>query len=134
MRNPIVGKQANEQRGFMFSVEKNNQLAIEVFAGPDQKSSVQSNETLKSGRWYHVAMTYASKGNGRSELQLFLDGSPVGVERKAVGPLQRNQAPLTVGRYHWSGSYQVSMAGLIDDVRVYDRVLSAAEIRRLAGN
>ena len=132
VRNPIVGKQANEQRGFMFSVEKNNQLAIEVFAGPDQKSSVHSTDTLKSGRWYHVATTYASKGNGRSEIGLYLDGQSVGSETKAVGPLQKNQAPLTVGRYHWNKSYQVSMAGTIDEVRVYDRALTASEVRRLA--
>jgi hypothetical protein len=45
-----------------------------------------------------------------------------------------NNIALELGRYYWSSAYQVYMDGLIDEVQIYDRVLSEAEIGVLVTN
>jgi hypothetical protein len=74
--------------------------------------------------WHHVAYYY--EGNGRHGL--YLDGTTLAAISAA--PL-RSGATATVTL----GTFEVGWemyAGVLDDVRVYDRVLNADEIRTLA--
>lgn len=60
-------------------------------------------------------------------LRLFVNGT----ERSAValsGPVERSSDPLRIGGN--STFTKEYFAGLIDEVRVYNRALSAAEIQR----
>jgi ferric-dicitrate binding protein FerR (iron transport regulator) len=70
---------------------------------------------IQPRQWAHFAATYDG-----AELRLFVNGQSVGSKkggRRAAGP------GLAVGRMGAGGE------GLIDDVRVYDRALSAPEIQ-----
>jgi hypothetical protein len=71
-------------------------------------------------RWSHVAATY----DGRA-LRLYVDGREV--SRRAVsGALQTPSTPLWIGGNRPYGEH---FEGLIDEVRVYDRALTEAQIR-----
>ena len=79
------------------------------------------------GRWVHVVAIFA---NGRADgSTLFLDGVPVTMECEFGTCDQERtiQGPIVLGMeesgYSWHGR--------IDDVRVFDRALSAAEVARL---
>ena len=72
--------------------------------------------------WHHVAVT----SDGAS-LRAFVDGAPVGPPRPAIlaaftGPLQFGAWPL--------GAQVDFLGGALDDVRLYGRALSQAEIAR----
>jgi hypothetical protein len=78
-------------------------------------------DAIEVGRWTDIAMTY----DGSTE-RLYVDGREVSRE-PAAGRIQAARTPLWIGS---NVPYREHFAGLIDDVRTYDRVLSPAEIRR----
>jgi hypothetical protein len=78
--------------------------------------------TPETGRWMHVAAVF----DGRRML-LYQDGKLAG--SREVGPVDYRPwgRPLFVGHYHWlQEPYQVR--GLIDEFKLWQRALSAAEI------
>jgi hypothetical protein len=78
------------------------------------------------GRWVHVGATY----DGR-EMRIYVDGSPVAMQ-PATGMIAEAFAPLLVGTGSQTGPATEFFAGLIDDVIIYERALSAAEVRLLS--
>ena len=76
---------------------------------------------LKDGQWHLVAVTYDG-----SSIRLYADGKEIG-KAAVKGPLDRaGSSPAYIGS---SGGSSEFFAGGIDDVRIYDRALSAAEIK-----
>ncbi len=130
-RNPIAGKQGHNKRGFMFSVEPNNKLTIELFSTPDKKTQVQAGPSLELNEWTHVAATYDFDGDGRSRTVLYVNGRQVAVEPACVGPVLASDVQFYAGRYDWGSSYAVSLHGKLDDLRVYSSVLTALEVAAL---
>ncbi|MEK6246796.1 MAG: DUF1553 domain-containing protein, partial [Planctomycetales bacterium] len=80
--------------------------------------------------WSHVFVTYSgnSRGNG---ISIYLNGVPQKtiVAKDSLKGSIRTEAPLKVGV---RGDRQ-ALLGMIGDVRIYDRVLDATEVARLAG-
>ncbi len=132
-RNPVAGKQGDEQRGFMFMTESDDRLTLELFKNASEKTTVSSAARLEAGRWYHVAATYEYHGNKESRIRLYIDGLPDGSADNAVGPVNGNSTAFQVGRYYWSRAYSVYFDGLIDEVRVYNRALTPGEIKAISG-
>ena len=70
--------------------------------------------------WTHLAATYDG-----ATLRLYVNGAQVG--SKAVsGAIATSTGPLRIGGDSIWGEY---FSGLLDDVRVYKRALSASEIQ-----
>ena len=83
---------------------------------------------LEGNTWYHAAVTY----NG-SEVRFYLNGEPDGVKAYDKNMADFiNDAPLRIGNdYYWrdtKGKYW-GFTGIIDEVKVWNRVLSAEEIK-----
>jgi hypothetical protein len=74
-------------------------------------------EGLPEKVWSHLALT--SDGE---ELILYVNGEPIDTAESVVA--QESSGPLRIGCAEGWGHYE----GLIDEVRVYDRVLEAGEI------
>jgi hypothetical protein len=72
------------------------------------------------GHWTHVAGTYDG-----SLLRLYLNGELVS-EREASGALRTGDSPLTIGG---NEDPQTLFPGRLDEIRIYDRALSASEIQ-----
>jgi hypothetical protein len=72
------------------------------------------------GRWTHLAVSYDG-----GAVRLYINGVQVS-HRRASGPIRRTTDPLWIGGNRPYGEY---FDGVIDDVLVYDRALSAAEVR-----
>jgi hypothetical protein len=78
-------------------------------------------------RWHHVAATY----NGWVA-RLYVDGEEI-CKDWTWGSIKMPETPFTIGSYlDDDGKIVDEMSGLIDDVRIYNRALSASEIRELA--
>ena len=131
-RYPIAGKQGREQRGFMFMVEVDGRLAVEVWKDARTATKLRGGKALVPGRWTHVAVTYAFAGS-KADAVLYVDGRQVARAANAVGPIAANAWPFEIGRYYWSRRYSVYYRGRIDDVRLYARALPAGEVAALAG-
>ena len=79
-------------------------------------------------QWYHVAQT--SDGNS---LKLYVNGqyeSPLYISSVNDGTINSSQ-PLRIGGGAPSGTPPFWFAGVIDDIRIYNRALSEAEIKQL---
>jgi hypothetical protein len=64
--------------------------------------------------------------------QIYVDGVLVASEDVVTGKLNANEQPVRIGAYIWDeAGYHKYLAGSIDDVRVYNRVLEQAEIAAL---
>jgi glucose/arabinose dehydrogenase/chitodextrinase len=70
--------------------------------------------------WTHVALTYDG-----SLLRLYVNGNLV-ASQPASGTIQTNSSPLRIGGNVPYGEF---FGGLIDEVRIYNRALSQAEIQ-----
>jgi len=87
--------------------------------------------SVEPGRWTHVAVTYAYDSTGPSTaLHIYVDGNldVVGTAGEPSVPsdttlLLSHRAGASGGEYY---------GGLLDDIRIYDHILSEAEIKALA--
>ena len=97
--------------------------------GGGGESIVSAPATLV-GAWHHLAVVI----NGTSRtIQLYVDGVTV-----AEGPTQQLPADLGATTQNWIGRSQYEgdayFMGMLDEFRIYDRALSVAEVRYLAGD
>jgi hypothetical protein len=72
------------------------------------------------GRWSHLGVTYDG-----TAVRLYVNGVEAASE-SASGPIRRTTDPLWIGGNRPYGEY---FKGVVDEVRVYDRALSPAEVR-----
>ncbi len=77
-----------------------------------------------AGKWVHVAIAYAGLGSGKGRAQLYLDGQSMGVTPSIEENLQwdLSKAAIRLG---------VNYVGLFDELSVYNRELTGAEIREM---
>jgi hypothetical protein len=120
-----------------FGLELKNTSKIEIFhrdAAGGQSDILNSTTALNPNTWYHVALT----SNG-STWTLYIDGE---TENMTVAEgansgdwfgdcTPGDPAKTYIGALRWDGSNLNFFNGLLDDIRIYNRALSASEINRL---
>ncbi len=92
-------------------------------ADKNKPPRVVCKRSLEDGQWHHVVAVYDDK-----RIALYVDG----VEEDAVaasGALALNNLPVTLGEN--AASRGRLLGGWLDDVRLYDRGLSAEEVKAL---
>jgi Protein of unknown function (DUF1553)/Protein of unknown function (DUF1549)/Planctomycete cytochrome C/Concanavalin A-like lectin/glucanases superfamily len=95
---------------------------------PDDAIEVRTKEHIRFGGSRHLALN--DDGTGRaSGLSLYLDGKPVQLEavKDHLTGSFRTDAPLSVGNNKTGKPFK----GQLDDLRIYDRTLSAGEAENL---
>ncbi|MEV8513211.1 LamG-like jellyroll fold domain-containing protein [Dactylosporangium sp. NPDC051484] len=129
-------KPAASQQGWRTIMQKENEawfLDASSGAGPlrpaggvtgaNNTNAIVTGPTASPlNQWTHVAMTY----NGTA-LKLYVNGTQVATNPKS-GALQQTSNPLSIGGNTPYGEY---FAGLLDDVRVYNRALSDTELQTI---
>jgi hypothetical protein len=93
------------------------------YCGPDS-SSVFSDAIVNDGEWHHIVAVYDSS----LTLSLYVDGSLQ--SGSSSGAYFKTGNSLMLGRYR-RGTTE-SFLGSIDDLRIYDRALTEAEVAQLA--
>ncbi len=85
--------------------------------------------TLPSG-WHHVAVVIDSAA---MSLTLYLDGTVVGTAATTLLPRDLGETNQNwLGRSQWAAD--AYFTGSLDEFRIFNRALSAAEVRYLAGD
>jgi hypothetical protein len=101
----------------LYANSDTTQPAANVFVGSDTYSQAG---TIALNAWSHLAATYDG-----STLRLYVNGTQVSSQTIA-GSILGSSGPLRIGGNTVWGEW---FKGSIDDVRVYDRALSAAEVQ-----
>ena len=133
----ILSKESDKKRGFVFEVRDGN-LAGTIAKDINNVTrtfSVAGDKTLlEADKWYHAAMTYKYVIDGSSVIKLYLDGKEDFVLNTSTGPLQMNDEPLRIGAYHFSSYVKRYFMGWIDELYVFNKTLTEAEITGLMGS
>ncbi len=133
---PILSQQRDFKTGFDFGLDYKRRFGLQLAVGGKWIKCI-SDKPLGMRRWYHLAATY----NPKQGVTLYLDGQPAG-RLEVTG--QVSFAPdvdLHIGRNHkkmlpvkrvreWAKFPSWwSHDGMLDNVRIHDRALSAMEIQ-----
>jgi hypothetical protein len=127
----IISKMDDENayRGFDVTVYQGCLTVHLVHHWPDDGIRIMAKEKIAEDQWRHVFVTYDGSSSADG-VKLYVNGEPQ--ETVAMFDALRNSIvtdqPLRVG----SRSTSEVLRGSVDDVRVYDRVLSEEEIVQLA--
>ena len=108
--------------GLVYSLYANSSSSRpqgEIVTGAGTDVLAGAGPALTAGTWTHLALTYDN-----AQLRLFRNGVQV-AQIAATGAIQASTLPLRIGGNAIWGEYT---DGRIDEVRVYNRALSAAEI------
>ncbi len=103
-----------------------NGIEFFIYDGDWYQARSDALDSSFNGVWHHVAGTYDG-----SELKLYLDGALLATTEH-VGSIATNQFAVNIGRNSEADDGTRFYEGLIDDVRIYNRALSSAEIAYLA--
>ena len=120
-----IGQSLDVTNKWEFAVANSNEDCTKqhVF---DPSINISGPETLQAGRWYQVICTF---GNGKQSL--YVDGKLKASTNRDFQTLKKCMASqLTIGGW-WKNDI-VSIDGNIDEVRLYNRVLSECEIAELS--
>ncbi len=95
------------------------------FTTPGVMDHDGNNSILQLDTWQHVAVTFVA--GQAAGCTFYVNG--VATDTVASSALVTGAGPFEIGHNHWDQW----CLGMIDEVRVYDRVLSAEEVAGLAG-
>jgi hypothetical protein len=125
----IVGKvNSNTYETLSFGIKDSNNTIGTAFAtGTEINHSLSSTTALQPNHWYYVAMTYDN-----STVEFYIDGV-LDSSFSRTGTVRTCTNNLAIGRHN--GDVSVTgpalFKGSIDDVRIYNRALSASEMQAL---
>ena len=127
---PIVGKgqDANTALDWFLGISPNQRLRPHVNIVRGNWVYFDCATPLDFGKWYHVAMVY----DGRS-LRGYVNGKLDGTHA-ASGAVQATDYSLRIGVYapiNATGGDKLSLPGKIDEVSLFNRALSASEIKAI---
>jgi hypothetical protein len=131
-RSPIVARldEAQSRRGYELAIENGRLVFRLTHAAEADEIVVAGREPIAQRKWQHVAATYDGSGKAAGA-SLYLDGVRLKAEaeRDSLAGHTQGDQPLTIGR----GDTQTFFRGLLDDVQIFARRLSADEVGVLAG-
>ncbi len=91
-------------------------------------SSNQAIEGLEKGEYYHLAFSYSS-----SNMKIYLNGQKISEKRGSYNiPNDGSPTATTIGAWLGDGGGKY-FNGVMDDIKIYNRVLSDGEIKTLYG-
>ncbi|HEY5913801.1 MAG TPA: LamG-like jellyroll fold domain-containing protein [Verrucomicrobiae bacterium] len=105
------------------ALHKSNVGTVNIFSG--------DGKIVNDGQWHHIAVVF----NRTANLVRYVDGAASGTQYSLASVASQsvdNTVQFRIGARDQTGD-EVFFNGLIDDVRVYARALSPAEVAELAG-
>jgi VCBS repeat-containing protein len=120
----IVGKGTENVRtfGVWMETDDSNRIHFQQFhSRNDPIVGLYSNSTIQSDRWYFVAATVEG-----SSVKIYIDGT-LDAQGSRLGVPTAETAPLIFGQIPGIHDFY---SGRLDEVAIYNRALSAAEINR----
>lgn len=108
--------------------ETDGTVGMRIYSSRDVSDIIVGDTAVPFGQWHHVSGTF-DKGNA----SLYIDGQLEKSEMLSVSIIMNDVQPLTIGGY-WEYCGTDELLGgkcILDEVRIYNRALSAEEIQVL---
>ncbi len=122
--------EGNGHRGYDMYVSGNMIIAHFINTWPSRSLKVEAKNRIKVDQWHHVLVTYDGSAKAAG-VKVYIDGksSPLTVRNDTLTGSIKSDVPLLIGRRSKTAHFK----GLVDDVRIYNRKLEAAEASQLSG-
>jgi len=125
----IVGKvKPNTYETLSFGLEKDNYFSTGFATGSEINHPLKSSSIIENNQWHFVAMSYDG-----TKVTLYRDGL-ADASYPRTGTVRTNTNSLAIGR-HGGDANQLGddnfFKGTMDEVRIYNRALTEAEIKQL---
>jgi hypothetical protein len=108
-----------------YNLTGNRHLRFYINGGAGS-NKLEGTTALATGVWYYVAATYSTGG----VITLYINGAQEAQGSGAATSIPSASANVTIGAREYTG-FEDYFNGSIDDVRIYNRTLSAAEVASL---
>ncbi|MCE9554729.1 MAG: hypothetical protein K8T91_15335 [Planctomycetes bacterium] len=120
----VMARQHDQRLGWVLGTH-HHRFVFSLGSGPKgEMTDLHSAGSAHPGRWYHLAGTYDGK-----VMRLYVNGLLMGESTQRTGDiLLPVDTPLSMVDYH-DGAEFYPLRGLLNEVRVYDQVLSQEQIR-----
>ncbi len=96
-----------------------------------QDLALVSGAAALTGLWHHAAMTFTRTNANAGVVRAYLDGAAFGGAAGVTWALKQDK-PLIFGGHASNGSYERMFNGNLDDLALFSRALSPAEVATLA--
>jgi PKD repeat protein len=117
-RNIMMKEQPGSDVYYIETVDGN--MVGDVFVS-GSTHHIYSDNAIPLNTWTHLAATYDG-----TNLRIYINGSQATTYQRVAGAIQTSGSPLRIGGNAIWGEY---FQGLIDEVRVYNKALTAAQIQ-----
>jgi hypothetical protein len=104
-----------------------NRMDFKVHSSVNVYDIISTNTSILSDQWYHIVGTFHQGNAG-----MYINGQLDNYETMSVSSIMNDAQPLMIGaqwRYCDTDRLVDKLNGMIDDVRIYDRALSAEEVQ-----
>jgi hypothetical protein len=120
----------HDYRGWDLWMQNGQVGAHIIHKWQDDALKVVSRNPVKTGQWNHLFITYDGSRKP-SGIKVYINGVPqeTTVEADKLTNTIRTKVPLKIGQRHSSSRID---GLLVQDMRIYDRILSVQEVERLA--
>ena len=118
-RTGVMKEQAGDLVYGLYVNTSSNRPSVDAFIGGSSRS-LSGAAQIPTGVWSHLSATYDG-----AALRLFVNGTQVG-QLAVSGSIQTSTGPFRIGG---NGVWGEWFSGSLDEVRVYNRALSAAELQ-----
>ena len=130
----IVAK-INDQTGYKLGISAANELSFMLIkqGDPNSLGGVYSinmrSEPLNPGQWYHVVVTFPNKAG--ETVKVYINNTLTMSNNLYSDVAANSTAPFEIGHQSLTGYGQGNFNGIIDDVSIYNYILSETEIQEL---
>ena len=121
----IVGRRDGSAGGYLLGVYSNNKVEFEIRNATNTaylNRNTSGGTVLTAGQWYRVVGVYSDTDN---YLATYVNGQ-LDREMTTTGALASTTGSLTIGKE--SSVNSCYWTGVIDEVKIYNRALSASEV------
>jgi len=119
----LVCRDDQTNRNYVLYIENDNTIQLHIWSGNTDVWAT-SNTTITTGQWYHLVGTYDG-----SQQKIYINGILDGTPVNRTGAIDNDDVSLIIGARALESPPDRFFDGLIDEVAIFNRSLSAEEIR-----
>ncbi len=125
----MIVSEGGKNAGWFLAVYPTGQIKVLLKKSNSYDAyTAMTTNAYTDGQWHHVAavITTDTSGSSGNNADIYVDGNLVGVIHNKIGPYSPSTTGWTIGTRE--AGYNYFFKGIIDDVRIYNKALSADEI------
>ncbi len=125
----IVAKDKEGERSFNFSLSKEGTLKVQIYSYTNSIDFTGVQPITEQQGWRHVAMVYEFHANETSSVTTYIDGKEDKTADFVIGPIKATPTSFRIGAREFSPTVINQFQGLMNDIRIYSRILTESEIQ-----